>query len=89
MLSTKAGHLVRQGYDSAPATVFDYNSDSAPRSHEQGLAHLGRDQFDMLILRDASRRSHGDSADAVFRQALASALCEEMRSEGLVADYVC
>ncbi|MEJ8574338.1 aldo/keto reductase [Microbaculum marinum] len=68
------------------AASFDYSYDGTMRSLEQSLLRLGTDRVDVLLIHDADVWTHGDEADARFREAMDGAYraLDRLRADGTV-----
>jgi D-threo-aldose 1-dehydrogenase len=68
------------------AASFDYTYDGTMRSFEQSLLRLGTDRIDVLLIHDADVWTHGDEADARFKEAMEGAYraLDRLRAEGTV-----
>ena len=96
-LVTKVGRRLvpapQGSFDPAPwvstpsmALEFDYSYDGVLRQVEDSLQRMGTDRFDVLLVHDVDRFTHGDEQPAVFKQAVDGAFralaC--LRDQGVV-----
>jgi len=65
---------------------YDYSYDGVMRSVEQSMQRMLTDNFDILLIHDCDRRTHGEDQPEVFKQALNSAYpaLETLRDQGVV-----
>lgn len=65
---------------------FDYSRNGVRRSLDGSFARLGVERIDIALVHDIGAQTHGESADAVLRQALDETLpeLEKARAEGLI-----
>lgn len=97
VLSTKVGRVfapARQGVRNTEGYLgglsfegrFDYSHDGALRSIEQSLLRLGVASIDIALIHDIDPWTHGDAADARFREAVDGAYraLHDLRAQGVV-----
>jgi D-threo-aldose 1-dehydrogenase len=97
VLSTKVGRLLRPDaahdatknsfFDASPFRPdFDYSYDGVMRSFEDSLQRLGTDHVEILFIHDIGQMTHGDKAEARFRDAMEGGYraLDELRAGGAV-----
>lgn len=96
-LVTKVGRRLRPAlrgsFDSTPwvstppfRLEFDYSYDGVLRQVEDSLQRMGTDRFDVLLVHDADRFTHGAEQPAVFKEAVDGAFraLVSLRDQGVV-----
>jgi D-threo-aldose 1-dehydrogenase len=97
VLSTKVGRVLTPMLD-APSTSgqyldipplvagYDYSYDGVMRAVEQSMQRMLTDHFDVLLIHDCDRYTHGSAAPELFHQAIVSAFpaLESLREQQVV-----
>lgn len=97
ILVTKVGRRLvpapQGSFDPAPwvstpsmALEFDYSYDGVLRQVEDSLQRMGTDRFDVLLVHDVDRFTHGNDQPAVFKEAVDGAFraLASLRDQGVV-----